>query len=109
MDGDHRRAAGVDRVDDLGVVNASEVDRRDAEVGVTELALDHDQRHTLTGHLNGVRVPELVRREASPYAGRAGDAPELGAGGGSRPRAPARRAVDDAEQRSDRQLDPRLE
>src|SRR5215216_6117296 len=38
--GDHRRAAGVDGVDDLGVVDALEVDRGDAEVGVAELALD---------------------------------------------------------------------
>jgi hypothetical protein len=34
----------VDRVDDLGVVDALEVDRGDAEVAVAELALDDDER-----------------------------------------------------------------
>jgi hypothetical protein len=40
--GDHRWAAGVDGVDDLGVVDALQVDRGNAEVGVSELALDDD-------------------------------------------------------------------
>jgi hypothetical protein len=35
--GDHRRTAGVDGVDDLGVVDALEVDRDDAEVGVLDM------------------------------------------------------------------------
>src|SRR5688572_17757504 len=48
-------------------------------------------------------------RKASPHAGLAGDAAQLSAGGGGRPRPPARGAVDDAEQRSDRELDPRFE
>src|SRR5215211_126809 len=74
VDGDHRRAARVDGVDDLGVVDALQIDRGDAEVGVAELALDDDQRQALAGHLDGVRVAQLVRREASPYAGLAGDA-----------------------------------
>jgi hypothetical protein len=34
-----------------------------------ELALDDDQRHALAGHLDGVRVAQLVGREASPHAG----------------------------------------
>src|SRR5215210_5958926 len=109
LDRDHGGAAGVDGVDDLGVVNALEVDRGDAEVGVAELALDDDQRHALAGHFDGVGVAELVRREASPHASLAGDAAQLGAGGGGRPGPPARGAVDDAEQRTDRQFDPRLE
>src|SRR5215212_8730553 len=67
--GDHRRAAGVDGVDDLGVVDALQIDRGDAEVGVAELALDDDQRHALAGHLDGVRVAQLVRREAPPHPG----------------------------------------
>src|SRR4051812_42874356 len=46
---------------------------------------------------------------AKPHAGLAGDAAQLGAGGGGRPGPPAGGAVDDAEQRADRQLDPRLE
>src|SRR5688572_676543 len=109
VDGDHGRAARVDGVDDLGVVDALEVDRGDAEVGVAELALDDDQRHALAGHLDGVRVPELVRREAAAHAGLARDAAQLRAGRGGRPGAPARRAVDDAEHRSDWQLDARLQ
>src|SRR3954454_375957 len=75
--GDHRRAAGVDGVDDLGAVDALQVDRGDPEVGVPELALDDDQRHALAGHLDGMRVPQLVRREAPPYAGLAGDAAQF--------------------------------
>ena len=34
-----------------------------------ELALDDDQRDALACHLDGVRVAELVRREAPPDAG----------------------------------------
>jgi hypothetical protein len=57
----------VDGVDDLGVVNAAEVDRGDREVGVSELALDHEQRNSLARHLNRVGVPELVTREPPPH------------------------------------------
>src|SRR4051794_21797084 len=49
---DHWRAAGVDGVDDLGVVDALEVDRGDAEVAVAELALDDDERHAFVSHLD---------------------------------------------------------
>jgi hypothetical protein len=99
----------VDRVDDLGVVDALEVDGRDPEVGVAELALDDDQRHTLAGHRDGVRVAELVWRKASPYAGLAGDAAQLRAGGGGRPLPPPRGTADDTELRPDRQLNAHLE
>jgi hypothetical protein len=58
----------VDGIDDLGAVDALQVDRGDSEIGVTELALDHKQRHTFTSHLDGVCVPELVWREASADA-----------------------------------------
>jgi hypothetical protein len=34
----------MDGDDDLGLLDALEVDRRDAEVAVAELALDDDQR-----------------------------------------------------------------
>jgi hypothetical protein len=37
VDGDHRCAAGVEGVDDLGVVDALELDRGDAEVGVLDM------------------------------------------------------------------------
>src|SRR5215212_6463367 len=109
VDGDHRCAAGVDGVDDLGVVDALEVDGGDAEVGVAELALDDDQRDALAGHLDGVGVAELVRREASPHAGLAGDSAQLGCGLRRRPGPPARGAVDDTKQRPDGQLDARVE
>jgi hypothetical protein len=37
VDRDHRGAAGVDGVDDLGVVDALKVDRGNAEVGVLDM------------------------------------------------------------------------
>src|SRR5262245_59517344 len=109
INGDHRRAAAVDGVDDLGVVDALEVNRGDSEVGVAELALDDDQRHAFAGHLDGMRVAELVRREAPTHPGLAGDAAQFRAGGARCPRPSAGRTADDAEQRSDRQRDPRLQ
>jgi hypothetical protein len=69
VDRDDWWPAGVDGVDDLGAVDALEVDRGDAEVGVSELALDDDQRDTFARHLDGVGVAELVRSESSPDAG----------------------------------------
>ncbi len=77
-DRDHRRSAGVDGFDDLGVVDALQVNRGDAEVAVAELALDHDQRHAFVSHLDRVGVAQLVRREAAPNSGRCGGAAELG-------------------------------
>jgi hypothetical protein len=47
-----------------------------------ELTLDHHQRHTLMGHLDRVRVPELMRREPSPHPGLRGEAAKLAACGG---------------------------
>jgi hypothetical protein len=80
VDGDHRRAAGADDVDDLGVVDALKLDRGDAEVAVAELALDDDQRDTLVGHLDGVRGAQLMRREAPPQAGGRGRPAQVGGG-----------------------------
>jgi hypothetical protein len=42
---------------------------------MAELALDDVQRHALAGHLDGVCVTQLMRREAPPQAGRRGGAP----------------------------------
>lgn len=53
----------MDRVDDLGAVDPPQIDRRDAEIGVPELALDDNQRHALVRHLHRVRVTELMRSE----------------------------------------------
>ena len=63
VNGDHRRAAGVDGVDDLGVVDAMQVNGGRAEVGVAELALDDLERHACAGELDRVGVAQLVRRE----------------------------------------------
>jgi hypothetical protein len=76
---------------------------------VPELALDDDQRHALASHLDGVGVAELVRRKAAPHSCRSCGAPQVGAGRGARPVPTARRAVDDAEQRADRELAPHIE
>jgi hypothetical protein len=56
-----------------------EVDGRDTEVAVPELALDDDQRYAFASHLDGVGVPKLVWGEAAPYSCRGGSAPQLGA------------------------------
>jgi hypothetical protein len=47
---------GMDGLDDLGVVDALQVDRREAEVAVAELALDDDQRHAFARELDGLRL-----------------------------------------------------
>jgi hypothetical protein len=60
----------MDGVDDLGAVDSLEVDACDTEVGMAELALDDDERDAFVGHLDRVRVPELMRREAAPDSGR---------------------------------------
>jgi hypothetical protein len=56
----------MDGVDGLGVVDPSLVRGGDSEIGVPELALDHNQRDAFSGHLDGVGVPELMRREPAP-------------------------------------------
>jgi hypothetical protein len=58
----------MDRLDDFGVIDALEVDRRDPEIAVAELALDDDERHAFVRHLDGVSVAKLVRREAPTNA-----------------------------------------
>jgi hypothetical protein len=65
----------VDGVHDLGVVDSAEVHRRDRKVGMPELPLDDEQRHSLARHLNGVRVSELMWREASSYPDSGGGLP----------------------------------
>ena len=67
------------------------------------------QRHPLARHLNGMGMAQLMRRKAPPHTGPARHLPQLRARGGGRPRPPAGRAVDDAEQRPDRQLEADLE
>src|SRR4051812_24523165 len=91
--------------DDLLRVDALQVDAGRAEVGVAELALDHVERHALASELDGVGVAQLVRREAAPDARVGGEPAEFETYVGARSGAPAGRAVDDAEQRADRQLE----
>jgi hypothetical protein len=52
----HWGATRVDGLDDLGVVDALQIDRGDPEVAVPELALDDDERDAFAGHLNRVCV-----------------------------------------------------
>jgi hypothetical protein len=76
---------------------------------VSELALDDDQRHALAGHLDRVGMAQLMRSEASAHAGSSGGPSKLGASSAGGPRAAAGASVDDAEQRTDGQRDPRGE
>jgi hypothetical protein len=55
----------VDGADDLAAVDALQVDAGDAEVGVPELTLNHDERNAFVGHLDRMGVPKLVWREAA--------------------------------------------
>src|SRR5512132_4070115 len=55
--------AGSHRLDDLAVVDALQVDGRDAKVRVTELALDDVERHAFACHLDRMGMAKLVRSE----------------------------------------------
>src|ERR671915_282720 len=70
--------------------------------------LDDDQRHAFARQLDGVRVRELVRREASAHSGCDGGPAHVRSSGGAGPMAATRRTVDHAEQWTDRKLDPEL-
>ena len=111
--GNHRFGSLVDGLDDLGVVDPAEVSRCDREIGVTEMALDHDQRDPFTRHLNRVRVPQLMRREPTTHPGRDRGVVQLFAEARRGARPAAGRPAQDAEQSFDRQgraqLEPRLE
>jgi hypothetical protein len=48
---------------------------------VCDLAPDHNQRHALAGHLDGVRVTEPVWYEAPAHARSGGGVAQLSAGG----------------------------
>ena len=65
---EYGRGTVVDGVDDLAAVDPFEEDARDAEVRVAELALDDDQRYAFGGHLDRVRVAQLMRSEATADA-----------------------------------------
>jgi hypothetical protein len=65
-----------------------QVDPCDTEVAVVELALDHDKRATLIGHLDGMGVADLMQREATADSRSARRASQFGADGGGRLRPP---------------------
>jgi len=88
----------VNGVDDFGVVDPAQVHRRDPEICVPELALYDQQRDTLAGHLDGVSMSQLVRRNPSANAGGIGRGVELDADPGGRTRPTAGRAPQHAEQ-----------
>jgi hypothetical protein len=59
----HRGWALVDGVDDLGVIDPTQIRRSDAKLRVSKLTLDDDQGYAFPRHLHGVRVTELMRCE----------------------------------------------
>ena len=67
----------MDGVDDLGAVDALQVHARDAEMGMPQLTLDDDQRHSFVGELDRVRMTKLVGREPSADARQAGGGVKL--------------------------------
>jgi hypothetical protein len=66
--------SGAHFVDDLGVVDALQMDGRDADVGVAELALNDDERDAFVCHLDGMSVSELERGDSASHSGLGGDA-----------------------------------
>lgn len=91
----------MDGVDDLAVVDALEVDRGDAEIGVSKLALDDGERDAFARHLYGVGMTKLVWREAPPDAGDHGEVAQRRTGGRWRPWPSGGRAVDDTQEGAD--------
>src|SRR5947209_19430141 len=60
----------MDRLDDLGAVDALEVDAGDPQIAMPELPLDDHQRDALVGELDSVGMPQLMRRKAPTDARR---------------------------------------
>jgi hypothetical protein len=77
-------------------------------MGMPELALDNDQRHALVGHLDRVRMLELMGREPPPDSRCDGRPAQLASRWRRLPVTPGGRAMDNAEQRAGRELDPEL-
>ncbi len=73
-----------------------------------ELALDDVHRHPLAREFDSVRMSQLMWRKTAANTCLRGEFSQLSAHRGRRPRPPAGRAVDDAEQRTDGELDALL-
>ena len=99
----------MDGADDLAAVYALQVDARDAEVRVSELPLDHDQRHTFVRHLDRMGVSQSVGRKPPSHAGGQGRVMQLFARGRRFPMSSGGRSVDYAHQCADRKLAADLE
>ena len=67
---------------------------------MSELSLDHDKRDTFVRHLNRVRVPQLVGREAPSDSCGRGRVMQLFARGRRFPTSSGRRSVDHAQHRA---------
>jgi hypothetical protein len=68
---------------------------------MSELPLDHHKRHPFVRHLDGVRVPQLMRREATPNSSERSSSPQMLASSGRFPVTASGRAPDDAQQGAD--------
>jgi hypothetical protein len=103
----------VNGVDDLGAIDPLEVDARDAEVRVAELALDHNQRDTFVRHFDRMGVSQLMWGESPTDASCRGRVVQLLASCRRFPVSPGGRSVNDAHQGANREpapdLKPRVE
>ncbi len=70
---------------------------------MAELALDDVDHHARARERDSVRVPQLMRSETATDPGLSGELAQLTTGGGRGPTPAAGWAVDDTEQRADRQ------
>jgi len=100
---DRRRAAVMDRVDNLAGIDALEVDRGNPQVGMPELSLDDRQRDSFVPH-SMAWACRMVRRGTSPHSSLGSEPSKLTSRGGRRPAVTAGRAGKDAEQQAQRQL-----
>jgi hypothetical protein len=95
--------AFMDSVNDLGVIDATQIGGGDREVGVSELALDEQQRDAFARHLDCVGVAQLVGSEPAAHSSAGSDVMQLRADAGGSPWPSLGGAAQDAEQRADRQ------
>ena len=82
----HGGSAFVDSVDDLGVIDAAQVHRRHAQIGMPQLALNDGDRDPFARHLDRVSVPELMWSEPATNTSTHGRRAQLLPCGGRRPR-----------------------